>query len=47
MAVHAAVVAHNFGYAAPATVVQQDMPLCGVFGLTGVLAAIAAARPLV
>ena len=47
MAVHAAEVAHNFGYADPATVVQQDMPLCGVFGLTGVLAAIAAARPLV
>ena len=47
MAVHAAEVAHNFGYTDPATVVQQDMPLCGVFGLTGVLAAIAAARPLV
>mgnify|MGYP001282912891 CR=1 FL=1 len=47
MAVHAAEVALDFGYADPTTVVQQDMPLCGVFGLTGVLAAIAAARPLV
>ena len=47
MAVHAAEVAVDFDYADPATVVQQDMPLCGVFGLTGVLAAIAAARPLV
>jgi fatty-acyl-CoA synthase len=47
MAVHAAEVARDFGYSDPATVVQQDMPLCGVFGITGVLAAIAAARPLV
>lgn len=47
MALHAADVARDFGYADPATVVQQDMPLCGVFGITGVLAAIAAARPLV
>jgi len=47
MAVHAAEVALDFGYMDPSTVVQQDMPLCGVFGLTGVLAAIAAARPLV
>ena len=47
MAVHAAEVARDFGYGDPATVVQQDMPLCGVFGITGVLAAIAAARPLV
>ena len=47
MAVHAAEVARDFGYSDPATVVQQDMPLCGVFGITGVLAAIAAGRPLV
>ncbi|MEC8174323.1 MAG: AMP-binding protein, partial [Pseudomonadota bacterium] len=47
MACHAAEVAADFGYADPATVIQQDMPLCGVFGITGVLAAIAAARPLI
>lgn len=47
MAVHAAEVARDFNYAAPEAVVQQDMPLCGVFGITGVLAAVAAARPLV
>jgi fatty-acyl-CoA synthase len=47
MALHAADVAQDFGYADPSTVVQQDMPLCGVFGITGVLAAIATARPLV
>ncbi len=47
MAVHAAEVATDFGYADPATVVHQDMPLCGVFGITGVLATIAAARPLI
>ena len=47
MAVHAAEVAIDFGYADPATVVHQDMPLCGVFGITGVLATIAAARTLV
>ncbi|MEE2688996.1 MAG: AMP-binding protein [Pseudomonadota bacterium] len=47
MGVHAAEVALDFGYIDPSTVVQQDMPLCGVFGLTGALAAIAAARPLI
>ena len=47
MAIHAAEVAQNFGYRNPLTVVQQDMPLCGVFGITGVLAAIAGARKLV
>ena len=47
IALHAADVARDFGHHAPDTVVLQDLPLSGVFGFCGVLAAIAAARPVV
>lgn len=44
---HAADVAESFGYQGPDTVVLQDLPLSGVFGFAGTLAALAAARPTV
>lgn len=47
IALHAADVARNFGHHAPHAVVLQDLPLTGVFGFTGTLAALAAGRPTV
>jgi fatty-acyl-CoA synthase len=47
IAVHAAEVAHDFGHHAPATAVLLDLPLTGVFGLAGAMAALAAGVPLV
>ena len=47
IAVHAQEVARNFGHHASDTVVLQDLPLCGVFGFAGTMAAIAAQRPCV
>ena len=44
---HAADVARDFGHHAPHTVVLQDLPLTGVFGFAGALAALAAGRPTV
>jgi fatty-acyl-CoA synthase len=44
---HAADVARGFGYAAPGTVVLVTAPLCGVFGFTNAMGALAAVRPLV
>jgi len=44
---HAGDVARGFGYDAPGTVVLVTAPLCGVFGFTNAMGALAAARPLV
>jgi len=44
---HAGDVARGFGYDAPGAVVLVTAPLCGVFGFTNAMAALAAARPLV
>ena len=44
---HAADVARGFGYEAPDTVVMITAPLCGVFGFTNAVGALAAGRPLV
>ncbi len=44
---HAEDVAHDFGYAAEDTRVLVTAPLCGVFGFTNAMGALAAARPLV
>jgi fatty-acyl-CoA synthase len=44
---HAGDVARGFGYEAPGTVVMVTAPLCGVFGFTNAMGALAAARPLV
>jgi fatty-acyl-CoA synthase len=44
---HAADVARGFGYDAPGTVVLLTAPLCGVFGFTNAMGALAAKRPLV
>jgi acyl-CoA synthetase (AMP-forming)/AMP-acid ligase II len=44
---HAGDVARGFGYGAPGTVVMITAPLCGVFGFTNAMGALAAARPLV
>jgi len=44
---HAADVARGFGYEEPDTVVMITAPLCGVFGFTNAMGALAAARPLV
>lgn len=47
IAVHAVEVARDFGYADPSTVVLLELPLCGVFGFTGAMAALASGRPMV
>jgi fatty-acyl-CoA synthase len=44
---HADDVARGFGYDAPDTVVLVTAPLCGVFGFTNAMGALAAGRPLV
>jgi fatty-acyl-CoA synthase len=44
---HAGDVARGFGYDAPGAVVLVTAPLCGVFGFTNAMGALAAARPLV
>jgi fatty-acyl-CoA synthase len=44
---HADDVARGFGYDAPDAVVLVTAPLCGVFGFTNAMGALAAARPLV
>jgi fatty-acyl-CoA synthase len=44
---HASDVARGFGYEAPGTVVLVTAPLCGVFGFTNAMGALAAGRPLV
>jgi len=44
---HADDVARGFGYEAPDSVVLVTAPLCGVFGFTNAMGALAAARPLV
>ena len=44
---HAGDVARGFGYDAPGTVVLVTAPLCGVFGFTNAMGALAASRPLV
>lgn len=44
---HSEAVADAFGYAAPHTVVLGALPVCGVFGLNSVLAALAVGRPVV
>lgn len=45
LSIHAREVAQAFDYVAPNTVLLQALPLCGTFGLTQALAAIAAGRP--
>jgi fatty-acyl-CoA synthase len=44
---HAADVARGFGYEEPGTVVLITAPICGVFGFTNAMGALAAVRPLV
>ena len=44
---HAAAVARHFGYAAPDAVMLQGLPLCGTFGLSQAMAALAGGRPTV
>jgi fatty-acyl-CoA synthase len=44
---HAGDVARGFGYDGPGAVVLVTAPLCGVFGFTNAMGALAAARPLV
>ncbi len=45
LSIHAGEVAQAFDYVAPDTVLLQALPLCGTFGLTQAMAAIAAGRP--
>ena len=47
LAGHAADVARAFGFDAPDAIVLLPIPLCGTFGLTNALGALAARRPLV
>ncbi len=47
LSTHAGHVAQSFGFAAPGNVLLAALPLCGVFGLNSVLAAIAAGMPVV
>jgi len=47
MAGHAAEVVRDFDLAGPDKVMLMELPLCGVFGMTGALSALAAARPMV
>ena len=44
---HAGDVARGFGYEAPDAVVMITAPLCGVFGFTNAMGALAAGRPIV
>lgn len=44
---HSTAVAHTFGYMDPSTVVLATLPLCGVFGLNTLMAALCAGRPAV
>ena len=47
MAIHAADVRRDFDYDDPTTVALVELPLCGVFGFTSALAALASGRPMV
>lgn len=44
---HSTAVAHTFGYTEESTVVLAALPLCGVFGLNTLMAALCAGRPAV